>query len=93
MGLVNKVVEADDLWAEVDRWIADIKRMSPVLLQTMKMSFRDHDNFIIGEKSPAQQYVPDYNTSEEAKERRLSFIERRPLDESKNLPYVKVPIQ
>jgi dihydroxynaphthoic acid synthetase len=93
MGLVNKVVEPDDLWTEVDRWLADIKRMSPVLLQTMKMSFRDHDNFIIGEKSPAQQHVPDYNTSEEAKERRLSFIERRPLDESKNLPYVQVPIR
>lgn len=93
MGLVNKVVEPDELWPEVERWIADIKRMSPVLLQTMKMSFHNHDNFIVGEKSPARQYVPDYNTSEEAKERRLAFIERRPLDLSKNLPYVKIPIK
>ncbi len=93
MGLVNKVVEPEELWPEVERWLADIKRMSPVLLQTMKISFHNHENFIIGEKTPAQQYAPDYITSEEAKERRLSFVERRPLDQSKNLPYVKIPIK
>ena len=37
MGLVNKVVEPGDLWAEVDRWIAYVKNVSPVILQMQKI--------------------------------------------------------
>ena len=93
MGLVNAVVEPDQLWAEVDRWIADIKNVSPVILQMQKMSFNRHDHFQEPELTPFQEYMPDYSASEETRERRMAFIERRPIDASKNLPYVKIPIR
>ncbi len=92
MGLVNTVVEPDQLWAEVDRWIADIKNVSPVILQMQKMSFNRHDHFQEPEVAPMQEYMPDYQISEESRERRMAFIERRKIDPSKNLPYVKIPI-
>ncbi len=92
MGLVNIVVEPDRLWAEVDRWIADIKNVSPVILQTQKMSFNRHDHFQDPAMTPIQEYMPDYQATEEARERRTAFIERRPIDPSKNVPYIKVPI-
>jgi 2-ketocyclohexanecarboxyl-CoA hydrolase len=92
MGLVNVVVEPDRLWAEVDRWIADIKNVSPVILQMQKISFNSHDHFEAPESTPMQQHLPDYLASEECLERRTSFIERRPIDPAKNLPYVKIPI-
>ncbi|MFB3097139.1 MAG: enoyl-CoA hydratase-related protein [Dehalococcoidia bacterium] len=92
MGLVNTVVEPDQLWAEVDRWIADIKNVSPVILQMQKMSFNRHDHFQEPEVAPMQEYMPDYQISEESRERRMAFLERRKIDPSKNLPYVKIPI-
>ena len=92
MGLVNVVVEPGQLWAEVDRWIDDIKNVSPVILQMQKMSFNRHDHFQEPELAPIQQYMPDYQATEEAQERRLAFIERRRIDPSKNVPYVKIPI-
>ena len=92
MGLVNTVVEPDRLWAEVDRWITDIKNTSPVIIQTQKMSFNRHDHFQEPPMTPIQELMPDYQTTEEARERRMAFIERRPIDPSKNVPYVKVAI-
>ena len=77
---------------EVDRWIADIKNVSPVILQAQKMSFNNHDHFREPELTPMQQYIPDYVASDECRERRMAFIERRKIDPSKNLPYAKIPI-
>ena len=93
MGLVNKVVEPDELWDEVDRWIGYVKNVSPVILQMQKISYRQHDDFILPEVSPVQQYIPDFSASEEGRERRTAFIERRPIDPSKNMPYVEIPIE
>ena len=92
MGLVNKVVEVSDLWNEVDRWIGYVKNVSPVIVQMQKISFRQHDDFEVPEVGPVQQHIPDYASSEEGSERRLAFIERRPIDPSKNLPFTSVPI-
>jgi len=93
MGLVNIVVEPDKLWAEVDRWIADIKGVSPVILQMQKISFNRHDHFEDPDTTPMEEHMPDYLASEECLERRTSFIERRKIDPSKNLDYVKIPIR
>ncbi|MFQ6031109.1 MAG: enoyl-CoA hydratase-related protein [Dehalococcoidia bacterium] len=92
MGLVNVVVPPDKLWEEVDRWIADIKNVSPVILQMQKLSFNRHDHFIAPDHSPVEDYIPEYYGSEECRERRMAFIERRPIDPSKNVPYVNIPI-
>jgi hypothetical protein len=40
-----------------------------------------------------EEHMPDYLASEECLERRTSFIERRKIDPSKNLPYVAIPIK
>ncbi len=93
MGLVNKVVEPSKLWEEVDRWITDIKRVSPVILQMQRISYDQHDHFIVPERSPAQDHIPDFFASDECQERRLAFIERRPIDQAKNMPYVQIPIK
>ena len=93
MGLVNKVVEPEALWDEVDRWVAAIKATSPVIIQMQKISFNRHDSFDAGAKSPFEEHMPDYTSSEECLERRSAFLERRPMDPAKNMPYVKIPIQ
>jgi 2-ketocyclohexanecarboxyl-CoA hydrolase len=93
MGLVNKVVEPEHLWAEVERWIKDIKNVSPVILQMQKIAFNQYDDHILPEKSPIEEFIPDYHSSEECRERRLAFVERRPIDPSKNIPYAPVPIK
>jgi 1,4-dihydroxy-2-naphthoyl-CoA synthase len=92
MGLVNRVVEPDHLWAEVDKWIGWIKAVSPVIVQMQKISFNQHDDFIRPEVGPVQQYIPDFNESDEGHERRTAFLERRPPDPVKNMPYVSIPI-
>ena len=93
MGLVNRVVAVDQLWAEVDRFIAAIKNVSPVILQMQKISFNQHDDFIKPERSPVAEHIPDFMASDECHERRTAFLERRPLDPSKNMPYVSIPIR
>ncbi|MBI4329556.1 MAG: enoyl-CoA hydratase/isomerase family protein [Chloroflexi bacterium] len=94
MGLINKVVaNREELWKEVDRWIADIKNVSPVIVQMQKISFNQYDDHIKPEVGPVQQHIPGYLASEECKERRVAFIERRPIDPAKNMPYVKIPIK
>ena len=93
MGLVNSVVEPDQLWTEVDRFIAAIKNVSPVILQMQKISFNQHDDFIKPERSPVAEHIPDFLASDECRERRTAFLERRPLDPSKNMPYVSIPIR
>lgn len=93
MGLVNIVVEPNQLWTEVDRWIADIKNVSPIILQMQKISYNRHDHFENPATTPMQEHYPDYLASEECLERRTSFIERRKIDPSKNVPYAQIPIQ
>ena len=36
--------------------------------------------------SPTELYAPRYSETDEAEERRLAFIERRPINPDKNLP-------
>ncbi|MDA1347528.1 MAG: enoyl-CoA hydratase-related protein [Chloroflexi bacterium] len=90
MGLVNSVVPHEELEAEVDRYCALIKNNSPVILQLEKLTFNEIGEYTKNHRSPADQFIPNYKSSEEAEERRLSFLERRPIDPSKNLPYVKI---
>ncbi|MSP23042.1 MAG: hypothetical protein EXR66_08595 [Dehalococcoidia bacterium] len=92
MGLVNKVVPPEQLWDEVNRWIGYVKGVSPVIVQMQKISFRQYEDFENPDVGPVQQYIPDYSSSAEGQERRLAFVERRPLDHSKNMPFIPVPI-
>ena len=89
-GLVNSVVPHDQLEAEVERYCALIKNNSPVILQLQKITFNEMSEYAESIPSPTARYAPDYIVSEEAEERRLSFIERRPIDASKNLPLLDI---
>ena len=91
MGLVNSVVPPEELEAEVERYCKLIKNNSPVILQLEKITFNEVAEYMEGIPSPAERYAPDYIKSEEAEERRLAFLERRPIDPSKNIPLI--PIQ
>jgi dihydroxynaphthoic acid synthetase len=92
MGLVNAVVPAEKLKEEVKRWCEEIKRNSPIIIQMEKIGFNEYGDLIHAEQSPFQRYLKgDYSASGESVERRQAFIERRPVDQSKNLPYAKVP--
>ena len=90
MGLVNSVVHHDQLEEEVARYCSLIKNNSPVILQLEKLTFNEIGDYSKRKESPAGQFIPDYNRSDEATERRFAFLERRPIDPSKNLPYVKI---
>ena len=89
-GLANSVVPHDQLLAEVERYCALIKNNSPVILQLQKLTFNEIGDYSSDNRSPAEQFIPDYSSSEEAEERRLAFLERRPIDPSKNLPFVEI---
>ena len=88
MGLVNSVVPHDELEKEVERYCALIKNNSPVILQLQKLTFNEVVDYMESRPSATERFAPDYIKSEEAEERRLSFIQRRPIDPSKNLPLV-----
>lgn len=88
MGLINAVVPADQLKAEVKKWCEEIKRNSPIIIQMEKIGFNEYGDLIHPEASPFQRYLEgSYSASEESVERRRAFLERRPVDQSKNLPY------
>jgi 1,4-dihydroxy-2-naphthoyl-CoA synthase len=90
MVLVNSVVPADELETEVNRYCSLIKNNSPVILQLEKITFNEVTEYMEDTPSPTERYVPDYIVSEEAEERRLAFVERRPIDPSKNLPLLQI---
>ena len=90
LGLVNSVVPHNELREEVDRYCKLIKNNSPVILQLEKLTFNEIGGFTKDKQIPAKQFIPDYAKSEEATERRLAFLERRPIDPSKNLPFIKI---
>jgi dihydroxynaphthoic acid synthetase len=90
IGLVNSVVPHDQLSEEVDRYCDLIKNNSPVILQLEKLTFNEIGELTKDKQIPAKQFIPNYARSEEATERRLAFLERRPIDPSKNLPFVEV---
>ena len=90
MGLVNSVVPPEKLEAEVDRYCSLIKNNSPLIIQLQKVTFNEVVEYMEGRASPTERFAPDYIASEEAEERRLSFIERRPIDPSKNLPLLDI---
>ena len=90
MGLVNSVVPPDQLETEVECYCNLIKNNSPVILQLQKITFNEMSEYAEGIPSPTERYASHYVESEESEERRLAFIERRPINPSKNLPLISV---
>lgn len=88
MGMVNKVVPFEQLEEETVQWARDMLQFSPTALRFMKASFNAATDGLAG----LQQFAGDatllYYTTDEAKEGRDAFKEKRKPDFSK---YPKFP--
>lgn len=83
MGLVNTVVPLAELEAETMRWAREILQHSPMALRCLKASLNADCDGQIGLLDLAGNATLLYYLSEEAKEGKNAFLEKRPPDFSK----------
>ena len=88
MGLVNKVVPFDQLEAECVSWAREMLQWSPTALRFMKASFNAATDGLAGIQQLAGDATLLFYTTDEAKEGRDAFKEKRTPDFSK---YPKFP--
>jgi len=79
-GLVNTVVPAAELRAEVRRWADEILALSPTALRFVKQSFNADSEHMAGVASMAFSALHQFAASEEAHEGVASFMEKRDPD-------------
>ena len=79
-GLVNKVVPAAELRAEVRRWADEILALSPSALRFLKQSFNADTEHVAGLQHVAFTGLEWYVNSEEAQEGVRAFNEKREPD-------------
>ena len=77
MGLVNAVVPADQLDAEVAKWCGEILAMSPTAIALAKRSFNVDTEMIRGISSFAMQALKLYYDTDESREGGNAFREKR----------------
>jgi len=80
MGLVNKVVKMEDLETETVAWCLEIAKKSPSAIACLKASFNAGIDGQAGIQELAGQATRLFYMSEEAKEGRNSFVEKRDPD-------------
>jgi naphthoate synthase/2-ketocyclohexanecarboxyl-CoA hydrolase len=78
MGLVNKVVPADRLEAEVDQWCEELLRVSPGCLEILKATFDQEMDMYPNMGIISSNFYPDWFDSPEGKEGGTAFTEKRP---------------
>jgi naphthoate synthase len=83
MGLVNTVVPLDQLEAEAVQWAREILEKSPTALRFLKAAFNADTDGLAGLQQLAGDATLLYSLSEEAKEGRNAFLEKRKPDFSK----------
>ncbi|MEY4390786.1 MAG: hypothetical protein RLZZ400_529 [Actinomycetota bacterium] len=83
MGLVNRVVEHEDLEKEAINWAREILAKSPQSIRMLKYAFNLPDDGIIGQQLFAGEATRLAYGTEEAKEGRDSFLEKRKPDWSR----------
>lgn len=77
MGLVNKVVPAAQLRAEVEAWCRELMEKSPTALKLAKYSFNADTDHIHGITEMGFSAVELYYQTDEAQEGRNAFVEKR----------------
>ena len=77
MGLVNKVVPADKLEHEVDKWCDEILEKSPGAIAGIKACFNAATTYMRGIEAVSAQYLWKYYASEEAKHWKNAFWQKR----------------
>ena len=80
MGLVNKVVPLEQLEAETIQWCKEILEKSPTALRFLKASFNAATDGLAGLQQMAGDATLLYYTTDEAKEGRDAFKEKRNPD-------------
>ena len=80
MGLVNKVVPAADLQAEVESWCRELNTMSPTALKIAKQSFNADTDQLHGTTELGFTALELYYGSPEGEEGRNAFTEKRAPD-------------
>jgi naphthoate synthase len=88
MGLVNAVVPLADLEAETAAWCREMLRLSPMALRMMKAGFNADTDGLAGIQELAGNATGLFYMSEEGREGRDAWLERRPPDFS---PFRKRP--
>ena len=83
MGLVNTVVPLERLEEETVAWCREMLAMSPTALRFLKASFNADTDGLAGIQQLAGDATLLYYLTEEAKEGRNAFIEKRKPDFSK----------
>jgi len=88
MGLVNTVVPVERLEAETVQWCREMLQLSPLALRCLKSSFNAELDGQAGVQELAGNATLLYYMSDEAREGRDAFIEKRPpkFDEFGRLP-------
>jgi 2-ketocyclohexanecarboxyl-CoA hydrolase len=79
-GLINKIVPADQLKAEVRSWADEILRLSPTALKVLKQSMNTDTEHFAGIGQMAYSSLKLFGDSEEAKEGITAFNEKRAPD-------------
>lgn len=83
MGLVNTVVPFEELEAETMRWCEEMLAMSPTALRFLKAAFNADTDGLAGIQQLAGDATLLYYTTDEAKEGRDAFKEKREPDFAK----------
>jgi naphthoate synthase len=83
MGLVNTVVPLDKLEEETVAWCREMLAMSPTALRFLKASFNADTDGLAGIQQLAGDATLLYYLTEEAKEGKTAFLEKRQPDFSK----------
>lgn len=79
-GLVNRVVEPEELMPLAQEWGRKACALSPTALKALKHSFNADTDHIVGIQSLAFDILDLYVDTPEAKEGGAAFIEKRPPD-------------
>ena len=80
MGMINKVVEHKDLEKEALLWAKEINSKSPTAIRMLKFGFNMIDDGLVGQQIFAGEATRLAYGTDEAKEGRDSFVEKRPKD-------------
>jgi len=86
MGMVNKVVPHDELEKVALEWAGIMNAKSPTAMRMLKYGFNLTDDGMVGQQLFAGEATRLAYGSEEAKEGRDAFLEKRPQDYS-SFPY------
>ena len=80
MGLVNTVVPLEELEEETVRWCREMLALSPFSLRLLKASFNASEDGLAGIQQLAHDANLLFYASEEAREGREAYQEKRPPD-------------